>query len=267
MYGGLATTRNGRCGSRTVVASARTTVTGSSANRCRSNRHRSGCNSTATTRAPAATRCPVRAPWPAPRSSTNSPGRTSAAATMRAAQPSASSCQPHDRRVGRRPPGCGSCRPSPPDTADHHHESAHRREHKRVVSSARTNYQPHQARTCTPERVMRVSPRWCAASRCLACACGRTPARTSRRRCPRRIPRSTIASPRGPGRRAGAARQARPPRARSSRRRPSPRCCRAARASDGGSSQGHCNHAGSGRGGWLPTRRGRCRGGGFCGTL
>lgn len=55
-------------------------------------------NSTATTRAPARTRCAVSAPSPAPMSNTSSPGRTAAALTTRAAHSSWSRCQPHARR-------------------------------------------------------------------------------------------------------------------------------------------------------------------------
>src|SRR5579863_5534094 len=83
-------------------------------NRSRSTATRRGCNSTATTRAPARTRCAVSAPWPAPRSRTSSPGRTPAAATTRAAHSSVSRCQPHARRDR---PEAG--------TADHHHVATH----------------------------------------------------------------------------------------------------------------------------------------------
>ncbi len=93
-YGGLATTRNGRRGNRRARTSASITRTGWSANRSRSRCARSGCSSTASTRAPAATRCRVSAPCPAPRSSTSSPGRTPASATIRAAHASVSGCQP-----------------------------------------------------------------------------------------------------------------------------------------------------------------------------
>ena len=82
-YGGLATTRNGRPGSRRLAASACTTVT--SGNLWRSRAARPGCSSTATTRAPARIRGAVSAPSPAPMSRTSSPGRTPACATIRAA--------------------------------------------------------------------------------------------------------------------------------------------------------------------------------------
>jgi hypothetical protein len=93
-YGGLATTRNGCRGNRSESTSASTTRTGSRANRSLNRCARTGCSSTATTRAPAATRCVVNAPCPAPRSSTNSPGRTCALSTIRAAHASVSGCQP-----------------------------------------------------------------------------------------------------------------------------------------------------------------------------
>ena len=57
--GGFATTRNGRLGSRRSPASACTMVTGQPRNRSRSSEARPGWSSTATTRAPAATRCAV----------------------------------------------------------------------------------------------------------------------------------------------------------------------------------------------------------------
>jgi len=112
-YGGLATTRNGRPGKRSDAASADTTVT--CGNRSRNTRTRPAFSSTAITRAPARTRCAVSAPSPAPMSSTNSPRRTPAAATTRAAQSSASRCQPHARRD----------RPMAADTTDHHREDTH----------------------------------------------------------------------------------------------------------------------------------------------
>jgi hypothetical protein len=111
-YGGFATTRKGRPGSGMAVASACSTVM--PGNRWRRTSARRGCSSTATTRAPARTRCAVSAPSPAPRSSTSSPGRTPAAATTRAAHSSASRCQPHSRRDR---PEAG--------TTDHQHVATH----------------------------------------------------------------------------------------------------------------------------------------------
>ena len=108
----FATTRNGRPGNRIEAASACTTVM--PGNRSRRTPARRGCNSTATTRAPARTRCAVRAPSPAPMSSTNSPGRTPAAAATRAAHSSASRCQPHARHDR---PEAG--------TTDHHRVDTH----------------------------------------------------------------------------------------------------------------------------------------------
>lgn len=83
-------------GNRIEAASACTTVM--PGNRSRRTPTRRGCNSTATTRAPARTRCAVSAPSPAPMSNTSSPGRTAAALTTRAAHSSWSRCQPHARR-------------------------------------------------------------------------------------------------------------------------------------------------------------------------
>lgn len=113
LVGRLATTRNGRRGHRKASRSASATRTSSSANRERRCRARPGCSSTASTLAPAATRCAVSAPCPAPRSTTNSPERTPDSATIRAAQSSVSGYQPHWRRDRW------------PDTTQHHHEYAH----------------------------------------------------------------------------------------------------------------------------------------------
>jgi hypothetical protein len=113
-YGGLATTRNGRRGQRSTATSARTTVTPVFANRSLRRKTLPGCSSTATTFAPAASRCLVRAPSPAPTSRTNSPGRTPASATTRAAHSSASGCHPHGPR-GRIRAG----------TTDHHRVVVH----------------------------------------------------------------------------------------------------------------------------------------------
>jgi hypothetical protein len=84
--GGFATTRNGRFGKRRSSASALTTFTSKSMNRSRSERTRSGCSSTAMTRAPCSTRGRVSAPVPAPISSTRSPGPMPASATICSAQ-------------------------------------------------------------------------------------------------------------------------------------------------------------------------------------
>jgi hypothetical protein len=70
--GGLASTRNGRCGHRKSLTSHSTTVTGASAKRRRSSSARAPCSSTATTSAPASTRAAVKAPVPAPTSMTRS---------------------------------------------------------------------------------------------------------------------------------------------------------------------------------------------------
>jgi hypothetical protein len=97
-YGGFATTRNGRLGNRSEPASTCSTRTSWPANRLRSRCTRSGCSSTARTRAPAASRCTVNAPSPAPISRTSSPGRRAASATTRAAHSSTSGCHPQPPR-------------------------------------------------------------------------------------------------------------------------------------------------------------------------
>lgn len=96
--GGLATTRKGRRGSARSVASVRTTVTAMPSNRVRRSSARRRWSSTATTRAPAATRGAVIAPVPAPTSSTRSFGLIPAAVTKRWAYPSVSWCHPHRDR-------------------------------------------------------------------------------------------------------------------------------------------------------------------------
>ena len=103
--GGFATTRKGRRGRRTSLASAWTTMTSSSANVVRSSRARVGCSSKAMTRAPRRTSGPVIAPVPAPMSSTRSPGRMPARSTSRSAHWLSSRCHPHRVRS--------------PGTADH----------------------------------------------------------------------------------------------------------------------------------------------------
>jgi hypothetical protein len=110
-YGGLETTRNGLDGNRRSAASARTTVTGSSANRRRNLSARPGWSSTATTWAPARTSGAVSAPSPAPTSRTSSPGTTPAASTTRCAQRLSSGCHPQAPRA------CPE-----PGTTDHHKE-------------------------------------------------------------------------------------------------------------------------------------------------
>jgi hypothetical protein len=94
LYGGLATTRNGRRGNRRSAASHSITDTGSEAKRRRRYCARPACSSTAMTCAPAATNGRVSAPVPAPMSSTSSPGRTAASATSRVAHSSRSGCHP-----------------------------------------------------------------------------------------------------------------------------------------------------------------------------
>jgi hypothetical protein len=114
--GGLATIRNGRAGRRKARKSASTTATSRPARRRRRSAQRPACSSTAITRAPASSSGTVRLPVPAPRSTTSSPGRTSAAATINSAQCGSRRCHPHGGR---------------PDTA--HHEE---RDHNGEVSGA-----------------------------------------------------------------------------------------------------------------------------------
>jgi hypothetical protein len=121
VYGGLATTRNGRAGQCTAARSVSTTVTIRPGNRVRSRSARAGWSSTASTRAPASSRGAVSAPPPAPRSRTSSPGRTCAASTTRRAHASSSGCQPQARREPRgRGRGHGPAADTP-----HHHEEGH----------------------------------------------------------------------------------------------------------------------------------------------
>lgn len=103
--GGLATTRNGRRGSRTSDPSALTTVTLSPSNFSRSFSARVECSSKAMTRAPRSTSGRVSAPEPAPMSSTRSPGEMPAFSTSLSAHLLSSRCHPHRVRL--------------PDTADH----------------------------------------------------------------------------------------------------------------------------------------------------
>jgi hypothetical protein len=97
-YGGLATTRKGRPGATKFSKSHSTTEAVWSLTFSRNRRARPAWSSTAMTRAPASSNGSVRAPIPAPRSTTSSPGRIAAPATMRSAQSGSSRCQPHGRR-------------------------------------------------------------------------------------------------------------------------------------------------------------------------
>lgn len=132
---GLATTRKGRRGRRRSAASVRTTVTASSAKRRRSVSARWGCSSTATTRAPAATRAAVMAPRPAPMSRTSCPGRMAARSTRRSAHSGSSSCQPHRRR--------DRATTAHRDHEDAHGRSRHHRGRRRQrISAGRANGGP-----------------------------------------------------------------------------------------------------------------------------
>ncbi len=91
--GGLATTWNGRRGSRRSPASASTTMIAVPKRRRRC-WARSGCASTAMTRAPDSRRSPVSAPVPAPTSRTHDPDGRFASSTRSLAQPEWSSCHP-----------------------------------------------------------------------------------------------------------------------------------------------------------------------------
>ena len=93
--GGFATTRNGRRGNRRSAPSACTTVTFSSANFRRSSLARVACNSKAITRAPRSTSGRVRAPVPAPTSSTRSPAAMPTSLMSRSAHRLSSRCHPH----------------------------------------------------------------------------------------------------------------------------------------------------------------------------
>ena len=97
-YGGLATTRKGRPGGTKFSRSHSTTEAAWSLTFSRNRRARPAWSSTAMTRAPASSNGRVRAPMPAPRSTTSSPGRIAARATIRSAQSGSSRCQPHGRR-------------------------------------------------------------------------------------------------------------------------------------------------------------------------
>jgi len=103
--GGLATTRNGRRGSRRSAPSARTTVTWWWPNSRLRLSALTGCSSNAMTRAPRSTRGRVRAPEPAPMSRTSSPEVIPAFSTSRSAHLLSSWCHPHRARFS--------------DTADH----------------------------------------------------------------------------------------------------------------------------------------------------
>ncbi len=94
--GGLATTWNGRRGSRRSPASASTTMIAVPKRRRRC-RARSGCASTAITRAPDSRRSPVSAPVPAPTSMTHDPDGRFASSTRSWAQSESSSCHPQFR--------------------------------------------------------------------------------------------------------------------------------------------------------------------------
>lgn len=93
--GGFATTRNEAVGQRKSRTSPATILTGLPANRDRSCRTLSGCNSTARTSAPAATNAAVSTPVPAPTSTTRAPGSMPALSTIWRAQSGSSRCQPH----------------------------------------------------------------------------------------------------------------------------------------------------------------------------
>jgi hypothetical protein len=103
--GGFDTTRNGRRGNRMSLPSAWTTTTLLLTNFWRSSRARAGCNSNAMTRAPLRSSGSVKAPEPAPISSTRSPVRIAALSTSRSAHGLSRRCHPHRVRC--------------PDTADH----------------------------------------------------------------------------------------------------------------------------------------------------
>jgi hypothetical protein len=129
-YGGLATTRKGRPGDTKFTRSHSTTEAAWSLTLSRNRRARPAWSSTAMTRAPASSNGRVRAPTPAPRSTTSSPGRKAALATIRSAQSRSSRCQPHGRR---------------PDTT-HHEDHRHDLKASGPASPPRGNFQPRPAR-------------------------------------------------------------------------------------------------------------------------
>ena len=128
-YGGLATTRKGRPGGTKSTRSHSTTEAAWSLTFSRNRRARPAWSSTAMTRAPASSNGRVRAPTPAPRSTTSSPWRMAALATIRSAQSGSSRCQPHGRR---------------PDTT-HHEDHRHDPKPSGPASPPRGNFQPRPA--------------------------------------------------------------------------------------------------------------------------
>jgi hypothetical protein len=128
-YGGLATTRKGRPGGTKFTRSHSTTEAAWSLTFSRNRRARPALSSTAMTRGPASSNGRVRAPTPAPRSTTSSPGRMAALATIRSAQSGSSRCQPHGRR---------------PDTT-HHEDHCHDPKASGPASPPRGNFQPRPA--------------------------------------------------------------------------------------------------------------------------
>jgi hypothetical protein len=128
-YGGLATIRKGRPGGTKFTRSHSTTEAAWSLTFSRNRRARPAWSSTAMTRAPASSNGNVRATTPAPRSTTSSPGRVAALATIRSAQSGSSRCQPH----GRRP------------ATTHHEDHRHDPKASGPASPPRGNFQPRPA--------------------------------------------------------------------------------------------------------------------------
>ncbi len=128
--GGFATTRKGRLGSRRSAASVTTMVTGWPANRDLRLAARWGWSSTAMTWAPRLSRGSVRAPVPAPMSTTRSPARIPASATICLAQWLLRRCHPQRVR-----------------SADTTH---HREDHQRSIVHASTVRQNLSGLVTTP---------------------------------------------------------------------------------------------------------------------
>jgi hypothetical protein len=101
---------------------------------------RSGWSSTATTRAPAASRCRVSAPRPAPMSRTSWPGRIRACATICAAHSSRSGCQPQTPSLLGLLPSPQARRNRPADTTHHHEDHGHARHGRPARRPAKPNF-------------------------------------------------------------------------------------------------------------------------------
>jgi hypothetical protein len=129
-YGGLTTTRKGRPGGTKFTRSHSATEAAWSLTFSRNQPARPAWSSTAMARAPASSNGRVKAPAPAPRWTTSTPGRMAGLATIRSAQSGSSRCQPQGRR---------------PDTT-HHEDHCHDPNATGPTSPPRGNFQPRPAR-------------------------------------------------------------------------------------------------------------------------